>query len=288
MNNILPTDIVLCTMQKGEYLYLDEWLQYNIEVLKFDKIFLYNDDENQNLILDLPYVKKLLEENKLIIEKQHHTVGKIMKSYQDFYNNNVFRWAAFFDIDEFLDLKTYKDIHEYIDYVETKYMNNVNIIFFPWKNFGDNDNIKYENLPVRKRFKTPCNIKFQKCKNSYIYGVKDYIEKKFIVKYGIGKIEINNPHFIEVKYGKPLVGLNSNETMANVYLPLMPFYDDIYPVLNHYRTKSCEEFINKISKGKPDFDSNKDFWPIDMFFEYNEYSIEKENYMKTLLNERKK
>jgi hypothetical protein len=111
-----------------------------------------------------------------------------------------------------------------------------------------------------------------------------------MLKRGIPNFIMNNPHYVLSSNVNNIVPYLSNFTKDIFYYNTIKDpvnktiiytfayslnYDD-HPVLNHYRTKTCEEFIQKIIKGKGDMDSTRDFHPISLFFESNEYSKEKE------------
>ena len=108
-----------------------------------------------------------------------------------------------------------------------------------WRYYGDNNNIFYEPKPLTKRFTQPFYFNKNKEYNKYFYA-----DAKSIIR-GRGKIELKWAHF-------PYFLNNSNIWRANGIKIENPFSapNYSYAYIKHYSTKSTEEFLIKLFKGK--------------------------------------
>lgn len=228
--------VALVCIAKNEDNYIEEWVKYHKKI-GFDSIFIYENDWDCNF--DDPIITKI----------KFNGPSKQIEAYNDFIEKNIkyddwnFDWVAFFDVDEFLVLKTHKTVKDFInDYKE------YSSIGINWVLFGDN-NIKNLNgdYSVIKRF-----IKRQKNINPHI---------KSIVKITLTtKMLIHNPTCKWVNTDKNLLNgafnNNGNDNIAQI---------------NHYFCKTKEEFIEKINRGRSD---NNNFRSIDDFEPHNINEIE--------------
>jgi hypothetical protein len=205
--------IALVCIAKNEDPYIEEWVEYNLK-LGFTHIFIYENNWRCSL------------ENKNITKIPFD--GEVMQTmaYNHFIQNlsSEFDWAAFFDVDEFLVLKKHKDINEFInDYKE------FNGIGINWVMFGSNG-IKNTNgnYNVLSRF-TKKSSKLNKHIKSIVKLNKNII------------MSVHNPNTQIVNTNKELISG-----------PFNPNGDYEIAQLNHYFTKSEEEFKLKIERGRAD------------------------------------
>lgn len=108
--------IAICAIIKDEHRYLDEWIQYHLN-LGFDEIYLYEDfgslshkdicKKYENVIINS---MGLFEKHRLNPKRQ--TI--LYKWFIERYNNN-FDWVAFIDIDEFIMLEDNIVLKELLD-----------------------------------------------------------------------------------------------------------------------------------------------------------------------------
>ena len=103
------TKVCLCAIGKKENLYIKEFVTH-YEKLGFDHIFLYdNNDENDERFEDI--IQDEINKGFVSIINYRNYRGKNnnpqLTSYYDCYekNNKTYNWIAFFDIDEYLEIK---------------------------------------------------------------------------------------------------------------------------------------------------------------------------------------
>jgi hypothetical protein len=209
----------IVAISKNDSLYIDEWIRFN-KKLGFDKIYIYDMNET----VSLEYLEKKYK-NFVIILKNKDYIDDI-----DVYNNflkinkNKFNFVFFSEIDEFLVLKIHKNIKNLLyDYHKGGALA-INIL-----NFGSNDNNKYINNPVLKRFTKRGQIsKFFK---TIIYSEDTLgFENVFYPKLKKNKIiNLNNESLDNADYF-----INNTEHIA---------------VIHKYTIKSIEE-CNELTKNK--------------------------------------
>ena len=86
-----------------------------------------------------------------------------LKFFEDCYksNNKKYDWLMFYDIDEFINITNYSNIHQYLS---QRKFNKCQIIYLNWRLHTDNNKMFYENKKLFERFPKYYD------KNDYIIG----------------------------------------------------------------------------------------------------------------------
>ena len=183
-----------------------------------------------------------------------------MKAYYECYKNNYnnYDWLIFNDIDEYLYLKNYNNIKDFL--CKSKFKNCENIQL-NWLLYTDSNLMYYQNKSLLKRFtdKDPYTNKRK---------INKYSNGKSILRGHIPNIKITNFHCIS----------NTLRTCDGFGIErkfLKPDYK--YYFFKHYYCKSTEEFIEKLCKGDVYKTSNKK--KIKFYFDYNKITLEKLDYI---------
>lgn len=222
--------VAVCAAGKLENNYIVEFVEH-YKNLGFDNVILYdNNDIDGEKFEDVlnKFKKFVIIENKRGEKfNQKEFYNECYKKYSDKYD-----WIAFFDIDEFLILETSKNIKSFLS---DKKFKNFDYIRICWKTYTDNNIIRINgNYNCKKRFTEVFDVRNhpmnrrQKC----IYKTKN---KKLVLSVH-GPIDVLNPCNAlgeqELKKGTML----SHTVWKGCWL-------------NHYLTKSLEEYIiNKCVK----------------------------------------
>lgn len=216
-------DVVLCTIIKGEHLYLQEWLDYNIK-LGFDHIYLYdNDDSNPH---DVSSLEKYQGKVSII---PMYGKGLQMYCYTQFLHNykQKHEWVAFLDADEFIVLRKHKSIKELV-----RECGQDSALVLNWVLFGSSGLEKYENKPVLERF-----LLRQKDVNLHVKTITRLEDMAFML----------SPH-----HGQLIRG-NARDCKGRIVDgPYHETGDEDIACVHHYFTKSKEEFHIKCARGKAD------------------------------------
>lgn len=224
---------------KNEELYLEEWLQHHINE-GINHFYLYSNDENMEKykFLDKYTDKITLIPWTNVTQSIHSTVQR--DAYTHCIQNyiNEYDFLLMLDIDEFLVplLKNRK----VVDIVNKLDKNKVKAVKIQRYNFGSNGHVKKPFGPIMQNYKKHEKIcsSFKAMANSiYIdtsqiyYGVHDHPYKD-----EEGKIYNSYLKYIVNENTNTYIGPNGCTISSINEIPL---------VINHYYTKSQEEYINR-------------------------------------------
>lgn len=232
--------ILLCTIAKDENKYILEFI-HHYRNMNVSNIIIYDNNEiSGENFFDI--LKEYIEINFVKIINIRGYQRPQIKAYDHCYKYNKYdyEWIAFFDVDEFLVLSNYTFIN---DFLSPNIFKNCQSIIINWKYYGDNDKLYYEPKPLKERFIEPVNMTEEIRKIEYIYSAA-----KTIVRGGLNLIWAHFPH-----YFRNTINCRPNGNILEDYLS-PPDYSKAY--INHYTTKSTEEFVERLNKGdvfyKPD------------------------------------
>ena len=196
-------------------------------------------------------------------------------AYYDCYEkyNKDYNWLSFFDFDEFLELTPNNlKINEFLD---DERFNDCKCVKINWLLYSDNDLIYYENLPIQTRFITP------------LYNSSLNIHIKSTVR---GKLNINywknalNPHTTIHNYKS----CSSSGKVVPYNSPFNSPPDYKNAILRHYKTKTIDEYLVKLKRGRADkplnFTDEDAIEKINIFFSVNKFKINKLKFIKKRLN----
>ena len=266
---ISPTKVGLCVICKEENLYIKEFIKY-YKNLGYNHIFLYDNNEINGEKLEDVIQKEIDEGFISIINYRGDKNKPIFRAYIDCYekNNKDYNWLSFFDVDEFLEIKPKGiKIQEFLDNRRYKKCQNVK---FNWLLYSDDNKLHYEKKTVQERFKTALYRNFL---NKH---VKSTVRGNLPINYWIGA---TNPHTGENNYKC----CSASGKQISKISPYNIYYDYKYAELKHYRTKTIEEYINKMKKGKPDGELDVRYM-IRMFYHTNSKTEEKSKIFKKEFN----
>lgn len=226
--NIYKYDAAICAIAKWEDEYLEEWIDYHL-MIGFQHIFLVDNNESNSVekLLD----RYVVEGSLTIIPFRGipHVQAQAYEYVTHFFGEQI-KWLALIDIDEFFVLKKHSSIIELLREYE-----DVPAIAVNWLCFGCNGHIRKSEGSVMDRFTKPANTS-----ESYIinHAIKSIIRPIVFIK--IYDASFRNVH----RWSLPTF----NEKRQIVYQnTIKPSYEHLY--INHYYTKSYEEFKKKCQRG---------------------------------------
>ena len=262
----------LCVVAKRENRYIKEFVEY-YKNLGITHIFLYDnndiEDENFNNIL-----KDYINNNFVKIINYRGLFKPQKNAYKNCYNNlkNNYDWIAFFDADEYLYIVNVTNINDFLSLSKFKKCSS---ILINWKYYGDNNNLFYKPKPLKERFLIPTYLQKNKNVNKYFYSGGKTIAR--------GKLKIIWAHFPHFLKNKNICRPDGN-IIKNPFSP--PQFSKAY--INHYITKSTEEFAEKTNRGTvySRYSSHRKylFKKIINYFLYNKITKEKINILGQKLN----
>ena len=265
-NNINKIKVCLCTPGKQENKYIREFVQF-YEKMGVDKIFLYDNNDAdgekfEEVIND--YISNGFVEISDWRGKDRQLINMMNDCYQK--NYEKYDWLMFYDVDEFIHLKNYQNIKQFL--IEKKF-NECQKIYLNWVFHTDNDLLHYENKSVQERFPIiEYSPKNQKGKYNYV---------KSIIRGHIPNVKIESPYSLI----NNINGCNGRgqEVELNSFRMEEQDFENYY--IDHYFSKSLDEFIEKLKRGDvnkgKDSNSLKDIFGN--YFEYNKMTKEKIEYI---------
>lgn len=245
--------ISLIACAKNEKPYLSEWLSYHLN-LGFDKIMLFDNGGNGELksegkveVYDAPGDR---------IQLQSYAFALSQMKYND--------WCLVCDVDEFLNIGNLS-VQDFL-----KPYQGADVVKLNWVVYGDNDQLEYEDKPVRERFLKPAQL-------ACVYNDTVKVPENFHTKY-----------FYCHKYKQTMLDIHTAHVEGGIVINTKgqrvqdsPFQDLCLDrgFVQHYITKSCREWCERRLNTKDacgsvvaDFDTLKRW-----YFNLNQYSKEKEN-----------
>ena len=249
--------VCICTVGKLESNYILQFVEH-YKKYGVDKIYLYDNNDINGERFDY-ILSDYIKDNYVEISNYRGKEGKQLKIFQNCYkqNHKNYDWLIFYDIDEFIYLKNYKNIK---DFLTDKKFNKCQSIYLNWIIHTDNNLIYYDNRTLYERFPE-------------IYINKNYCNGKTIIKGNIENIEMKTTHLLDIKIER-CNGFGKKIKTNGIYCK-KPDYKYYY--IDHYYCKSTEEFINKINKGDGVFGYNNinKYKRINFYFKFNKITPEK-------------
>ncbi len=223
INNDKPKDYIsiLATI-KNEAPYIKEWIEYH-RMIGVDRFYIYDNDSTDNIKDVLKdYIK-----SGIVVYNFFSGIGKQLDIYEDGidrYGANTF-WMAIIDLDEFIvPVQSYDIITFLKDYEQYP------AVAVNWIQFDGNDHIK-----------KPDGLVIENYKRAFLPEhplnqiTKSIVQPKYVYEY------LTAHHFQYIN------GMAINENFEYSTERDMP--NSVHKIrINHYATKSLEEYKQKINK----------------------------------------
>ena len=236
--------VSICAIFKNEAAYLKEWIEYH-RIAGIQHFYLYNNnsEDDYQTILE-PYIK----ENLVTLIQWPHNQAQ-MEAYKDGIERfkDETEWISFVDIDEFIVPVSNDNIYEILK----PFQKNRPVVIGYWKMFGTSGKIsRNKNELVTQSFTVAWNKLTDVGKIFYntAYSL-DYSEVhcKTIHHYAWGKLGKTLLPPVNVFDKICMYGQNPIPKNKSIDFPLQ---------INHYFTKTYEEYKQKKAKGDVYFKIN--------------------------------
>jgi hypothetical protein len=259
--------LCVCTYGKKENRYIREFVEY-YKKYGVDKIYLYDNNDIKGERFE-EVIGDYIKENFVEIVNFRGIPYAYLKIMDDCYqkNSDKYDWLIFYEIDEYIFLKNYKNNIKY--YLIQKKFNKCQKIQLNWVHRSDNNLFHYKNMSVVKRFKQiGKNVK--KNKFNRLGFVKTIIRGNLL-------INITNNHLLN----RDIIGCDGEGRYVKYKWILNPNPDYEKYYINHYYCKSLEEFVNKLKRGdgQKGITKNNDYYQISKFFYINKITLKKIKYL---------
>ena len=272
--------VYIITSAKFEECYIEEWVQYHLNI-GFDKIII-NDNNPKDYKYQLKDIlKKYIDAGQVIIERYYDMYihegdpeEEFPKIYTCLYNKykDEFDWCAKLDIDEYLEIpETNNDVKKFLS---QKKFNNVLSICIPSNLYCikeeykhkytrlKNNKYKFENITDNEKYIKRWHFKSIIKSDPAIKYVLHH-EAEFNNQYIEGKLKQSLPNgdsflgrFLFDGINKDTVNFSENETIVALQQKKYFKYLSNICKINHYHSKSYEEYINRILKFEGNIEGN--------------------------------
>ena len=270
--NINNTKVCLCTPAKNENRYIREFVEH-YEKYGVDKIFLYDNNDIEGEKFD-EILSDYIEKDFVEVRDWRGKAKALMQMMNDCYQTNyqIYDWLIFYELDEYIHLSNYTNVKPFLNLPRFKHCE---VIYLNLICHTDNNLIYYDNRSLAERF--PRTVPKYK-KGGY------RLEIKSILSGHIPNIEITNNHLLSTDLHNCNGYGNKNRYYYKTYSNQND-YKNYY--IDHYYSKSTEEFIEKLNKGDVYLDTLKYVMQrVDKYFTQSEITKEKIDFIenKTGLN----
>ena len=233
-DTIFENEIAFVLIVKNESRYIGEWLEYHYRI-GVDKFYIYdNDSEDRSELLKI--LEPWIQAGVVDFEDAPGQFRQ-MPVYNDAIERHRFdcRYMGFIDTDEFIYIKTGQTLPEFLnDYFPGREI--ISGFCINWRMFGMSGKKFYEPLDVIERF----TIRNEDESTSN-YLVKSIVNPRRI-------LYMPNPHAAQYM----IYSEACDEALRYVRSPQNQYNTCEKIQLNHYFTKSYEEYTIKHSRGRAD------------------------------------
>ena len=254
-------DVAVCIIVRCENPYLREWCDHYLS-LGVKKIFLYDNsregDERPAEVLT--GYGDAVE----IIDYTSEGVGAQVRSYTDCYekHGNDYGWIGFLDADELVKTDGYYSLPDYLDAMQA------DVVLLSWRIMTDSGLVHYDPRPMAERFTVAKE-------NPSLENGTEFV--KSFVRGGLTGLHFEvQPHVPSFK-GKLKV-VNAVGEDVTLYPAIKPVHKVAW--IDHYLTKTAEEYIGKIGRGfinvSQEHNDKRKATMVEDFFNINERTPEKE------------
>lgn len=257
-------DVAVCIIVRCENPYLREWCDHYLS-LGVKKIFLYDNsregDERPAEVLT--GYGDAVE----IIDYTNEGIGAQVQAYTECYqkHGNEYGWIGFLDADELVRVDG-NDLPIYLNTMQA------DVVLLSWRIMTDSGLTHYDPRPMAERFtvvkETPSLENGTEFVKSFVRG-------------GLTGLHFEvQPHVPSFK-GKLKV-VNAVGEDVTLYPAIKPVHKVAW--IDHYLTKTAEEYIGKINRGfinvSQEHNDQRKAHAIEHFFNINEWTAEKEAILK--------
>lgn len=264
MNKKFKYQLAFVSIVKNEAPYIREWISYH-KLVGVEKFYIYDNESTDNLkeVL-LPFIEDGTVEYIYFpgSKKQLQAYMTAVKNYK-----NETKYMGFIDLDEFIIPIVRKNIVDIMnELIDDKDIAGIGI---NWRMYGSSNHLKAVDGLVTENYRYRAEDIFKP--NMHI---KTICNPRTIVGFENphNPIYINNFYNIDENKNKIEGPFNVGGTCDKIRI-------------NHYFTKSKEEFMKKISRGKADALDKRSINEFDSNDKNDVYDYIMENYVETLKNE---
>ena len=275
------TKVGLCVIGKLENLYAKEYVNH-YKNLGYSHIFIYDNNNKDDEQFEEVLKEEIDNGFVSIIDYRGFRGTKDSPQFDAYYdcyekNSKFYNWISFFDFDEFLELiPNNLKINQFLD---NERFSDCKCVKINWLLYSDNELISYKNIAIQNRFLTPLY------NSSLNIHIKSTVRGKLTLNYWKNAL---NPHTTIYSYKS--CSSSGKIIPHNSPFNFPPDYQNA--ILKHYKTKTIDEYLVKLKRGRADkplnFTEEDIIEKINIFFSVNKFTFSKLKFIKKKLNLSKK
>ena len=247
--------------------YLKEWADHYLK-LGVKKIYLY-DNSVEGDPRPIEVLGDLVKKGKVeIIDYTHTRDGAQVKAYTDCYMRHYleYAWIGFLDADELVRISGKTKLPTFLNKLKA------DVVVLSWRIMTDSGLLHYEPKPMSERFTV--SKEKPSCDNGNEF-VKSFVHGGL---FGTSfKVQPHVPSRMA-----PLNVVNAKGEEVKLYPAAPPCYEGAW--IDHYLTKTAEEYCGKINRGfinvSQQHNDQRKRDAIENFFNINERTPEKEQILR--------
>lgn len=226
----------ICLLIKDENQYINEWLEWHI-AQGVDHFYIYDNGSK------VPIVRSIYEQYIdlcTIVDWSGYHGHTQIDAYEDCLLRFGYEteWLAFIDTDEFLRVVDTKSLTEFLSGNEFQ---QADVVVLGWITYNANGHIKRSNQPVRKRFTKTVEYP------EHLPQCKCVVRPEHVTVMG--------PHYpIATHWPLTIV-----DEMGRVHESILHPLTRNRLVVDHYFTRSYEEWLEKMGRGSCDPNYSREF-----------------------------
>ena len=230
---------IICCIAKDETPYLKEWVEYHLKIgVQYFVIY-----DNNSIIPIKETLAEYIRNGIMNVVDCPIASRPQLKAYNHclFHMCEKTQWIIYIDVDEFIILNKHNRISDLL--IEYDSFGGLSL---NWKLYNAGGHVTTPAQPVMEAY-----IEYLPLTSAVNKHVKTFLQPRYT-------LTIANSHqamYIDGYYAV-------NENYRHISYAFSDFSDEVAHI-NHYYTKSYEEWLNKVAKGRVDFDQKRkeqEFW----------------------------
>ena len=215
----------LCLIVKNEPLMLREWIDYHLNIIKFDHFYITDNNSDPPLST---VIQDYIDQGIVTYRVDTRTKAPQTPVYNDTLrlHGHETRWMGFIDCDEFIVLHKHHNIREFLQHYEE-----FGSLSVCWYLFGTSGHINQQPsgyATYAKRHPQSCHY-------------KTIVQPARVISYVIHNVD----RYVDGYFGV-------DEKKNRISGPFTKYQTTEYIQLNHYVLRSLSEFVEKMQRGRPD------------------------------------
>ncbi len=230
---------IICSIVKDETPYLEEWIEHHLNIgVQYFVIY-----DNNSVVPVRQTLTKYIKHGLVDVTDCPIVNEAQIKAYNNclYQMHNTAQWIIYIDADEFIILNKHRHINELL-----KEYDSFGGLCLNWELHTASGHLEKPDVPVMKAYR-----EYLPHLNEINKHVKTILQPRFT-------LALSNPHCAIYEKGYYAV----NENYTRVSSAFSDFSNEIAQI-NHYYTKSYEEWITKIKRGRSDTNHTRkisEFW----------------------------